>query len=679
MKKSLLVFAVLNLVLSLFSTNAFAAPEISTFQSGFPATAAYSDWLSGNNSTLDISLYNIPDEAGLPNGVYAGWCIQPRITGLLHGEQAVIYSSLAENLPPDLMDLPWDKINYVLNHKVRGEGKTDLEFFKDVQTAIWLLVGDTEPEFGVSPEAQEMIDAANANAGFTPGNGDLVALIVYSDGMSQKRSDFVQEVIIEVVFHLPSTETPLPTESATPSPTPPTSTETVTSTPPAPTETATGTLSPTETVTTTPTAPTPTVTTTPPTPTETVTPTATPPVCVPQTITVDFSGIAPGESVEGMGKVVTGLNIDAKGTAVKIQEGIQPAVYGAGVGNTVWNGGIGSGGFSDRTTQQASQPHLYTFTFAPGLSVSNFSLRMLDFGDLNPTAATSAYASMTAYNSNGFVVAKQELKFGITSYYFSPQYGNLIVTGDALRAVPGEPGNWTWNVSGSGIVKVVLEFGSGFDPNIGFDKLSYVTECSICTIPSVAVDFSGIAPGESVEGMGKVVTGLNIDAKGTAVKIQEGIQPAVYGAGVGNTVWNGGIGSGGFSDRTTQQASQPHLYTFTFAPGLSVSNFSLRMLDFGDLNPTAATSAYASMTAYNSNGFVVAKQELKFGITSYYFSPQYGNLIVTGDALRAVPGEPGNWTWNVSGSGIVKVVLEFGSGFDPNIGFDLLSYIPSCP
>ncbi|MEW6286369.1 MAG: hypothetical protein AB1509_09070, partial [Chloroflexota bacterium] len=192
---------------------------------------------------------------------------------------------------------------------------------------------------------------------------------------------------------------------------------------------------------------------------------------------VDFSGVASGESVEGMGKVATGLNIDAKGTAVKIQEGVQPAVYGAGIGNVVWNGAIGSGGFSDRETQQAKQPHLYTFTFAPDVSVSSFSLRMLDFGDFNPTSATSVYASMTAYNANGFVVAKQELKFSLSGWYLSPQYGNLIVTGDALQAVPGQPGNWTWKVSGAGIVKVVLEFGSGFDPYIGFDTLSYTTEC----------------------------------------------------------------------------------------------------------------------------------------------------------------------------------------------------------
>jgi hypothetical protein len=178
-----------------------------------------------------------------------------------------------------------------------------------------------------------------------------------------------------------------------------------------------------------------------------------------------------------MGAVATGLNIDGKGTAVKVQEGVQPATYGGGIGNTVWNGGIGAGGFSDRTTQLAVQPHLYTFTFESGLSVSNFSLRMLDFGDLNPTAATSSYSSMTAYDANGLVVAKQELTYSLTSPYESPQYGSMIVAGDALRAAPGEPGNWLWNVSGNGIVRVVLEFGVGFDPNIGFDTLSYTLGC----------------------------------------------------------------------------------------------------------------------------------------------------------------------------------------------------------
>ena len=79
--------------------------------------------------------------------------------------------------------LPWNKINYVLNHKIRGAGKTDLAFFKDVQTAIWLLLGETNPDFGVSAEAQQMVANANAHPTFVPGPRDSVAVIIYSDGM----------------------------------------------------------------------------------------------------------------------------------------------------------------------------------------------------------------------------------------------------------------------------------------------------------------------------------------------------------------------------------------------------------------------------------------------------------------------------------------------------------------
>jgi hypothetical protein len=87
---------------------------------------------------------------------------------------------------------------------------------------------------------------------------------------------------------------------------------------------------------------------------------------------------------------------------------------------------------------------------------------------------------MTAYDANGVVVSIDELSYTSTAYN-SPKYGDLFVAGDAMSAVPGEPGNWTWNVSGSGIVKVVLEFGVGFDPNIGFDVLTFTPECSTTT------------------------------------------------------------------------------------------------------------------------------------------------------------------------------------------------------
>jgi hypothetical protein len=475
--------------------------------------------------------------------------------------------------------------------------------------------------------------------------------------------------------------TPAPTETETSTPKPPTSTETPTSTPPTDTPTP---PPPTETPTTTPTSTvTPTIT-----PTSTITPTETPTVCEPVVVVADFSQVAVGASVEGLGVVAPGLNIDAKGTAVSLRELVSPVAYGAGDGNSISNGGMAAnGGFSDIVTKSALQPHLYTFTFAPGTSVSNFSLHMLDFGDWNPSLSTSHYVSMTAYNAGGFVVAEQEISYTTPATNLpssSSIYGDLRLTGDALSATPGQPGNWTWNLSGNGIVRVVLEFGVGHDPAIAFDTLTFTTECNqVCQIPASIADFSQVAVGASVEGLGVVAPGLNIDAKGTAVSLRELVSPVAYGAGDGNSISNGGMAAnGGFSDIVTKSALQPHLYTFTFAPGTSVSNFSLHMLDFGDWNPSLSTSHYVSMTAYNAGGFVVAEQEISYTTPATNLpssSSIYGDLRLTGDALSATPGQPGNWTWNLSGNGIVRVVLEFGVGHDPAIAFDTLTFTPDCP
>lgn len=206
-----------------------------------------------------------------------------------------------------------------------------------------------------------------------------------------------------------------------------------------------------------------------------------PPICQPTIITADLSRFAAGASIEGMGKVIPNLNIDARGTAVKIAVGMQPNIYFAPNGGGVANGElVAGGGFSDLITKNAQQAHKYIFTFATGTSVSNFSLHMLDFGDLNPTLSTTHYASMTAYNVADEVVAKHELTYTSSAEqnpHTSDLYGDLFVSGDAASGLPGQPGNWTWSVSGNGIVKVVLEFGVGFDPNIGFDGLTITNQC----------------------------------------------------------------------------------------------------------------------------------------------------------------------------------------------------------
>ena len=729
MKKIAYMFVLLVLFAGLIPTTAWASAESGPEIAGLPATVVYGQWMQGKNSILDITLTGIPDGSALSNGVYAGWCIQDHITGQLKSEPALLYSSLDAGLPADLESLPWNQINYVLNHKVRGAGKSDLEFFKDVQTAIWLLLGEPNPNFGVSPEAQQMMEQASANPNYVPGDGEVMAVIVYSDGMSTDDPHSVQETIIEVRRYLPTstptstatytatstfTETPTETQTATPTATF-TPTNTFTATP-----TATGTL-PTDTPTFTPTNTstfTPTMTGTLPTDTPTFTPTntftATPTMtgtlptdtptftptgeaCVPNVVTSDFSRVNVGTSVEGMDKVIAGLDINAKGTAVRILEGKDPFIYGAKInGVSVNNAGVVSGGFGDPATQKTEKAPQYTFTFAPGTSVSEFSLHMLDFGDYNPTESKKHLVTMTAYDASGVVVSKHELSYPSNGDNGSSVYGNLLVSGDAVTASPGQPGNWTWHVAGEGIAKVTLVFGAGYDPNVGFDLLSFTT--GGCGVPNptptftpsptptatqscqsmVTSDFSRVNVGTSVEGMGKVVPDLDINAKGTAVRILEGKDPFIYGAKInGVSVNNAGISFGGFGDPATQKAEKAPQYTFTFAPGTSVSEFSLHMLDFGDYNPTESKRHVATMTAYDASGAVVSKHELSYPSNGDNGSSVYGNLLISGDAITASPGQPGNWTWRVTGEGIVKVVLTFGSGYDPNVGFELLSFAPA--
>jgi hypothetical protein len=174
--------------------------NVETLPTGLSAKGAYGTWLQGSKSTMNITLSGLSPTSGIPNGIYAGWCIQDHIFGNLIqvAQVATLYSSIGSGLPADVRSLPWNKINYVLNHKIRGAGKTDLQFFQDVQTAIWRLLGEPNPDFGVSPQAQQMVNAANANPTYVPGNGDIVAVIVYSDGMGTANPNSVQESIIEV-------------------------------------------------------------------------------------------------------------------------------------------------------------------------------------------------------------------------------------------------------------------------------------------------------------------------------------------------------------------------------------------------------------------------------------------------------------------------------------------------
>jgi hypothetical protein len=82
------------------------------------------------------------------------------------------------NLPLSYQGVPWDKVNYLLNHKAGTA--------QEVQAALWLLTWASST-FPVTAAAQAMYDDAIANGGgFVPAPGQVVAVILYGDGLATR-------------------------------------------------------------------------------------------------------------------------------------------------------------------------------------------------------------------------------------------------------------------------------------------------------------------------------------------------------------------------------------------------------------------------------------------------------------------------------------------------------------
>ena len=409
-----------------------------------------------------------------------------------------------------------------------------------------------------------------------------------------------------------------------------------------------------------------------------------PPQCGSQVL-VDFEPLTTGQSVEVPGAVSPYLNISTStGQAEVIASGTGDIAYVAHQTARVINGCLGNpGGYGAdggsvprRGFSDIAKGHEYTFTFANGMEVSQFSLLMLDFGDFNPDKDTYHEVDLKAYDSQGAVVDQDKLSYH-TGAAQNPW--SLRFTGDACTAQPGEPGNFTFNVQGSGIVKVVLSIPEGKDPNIAFDNVAFTPACPPPPCDSEVIDFGSLTAGDSVEGIGAVNPFLNIStSNGQAEVIASRTGDTAYTAPTRAPIINGCLGNpGGFDadggsvpGKGFSDSAKNHDYTFTFAPGVEVSQFSLLMLDFGDLNPHGEDEHEVNLTAYDSQGAVVDKDKLSYSSSA----GTYGDLLITGDACTAQPGEPGNFKFDLQGSGIVKVVLSIPKGIDPNIGFDNLAF-----
>ncbi|MEQ1833860.1 MAG: hypothetical protein ABL977_12460, partial [Candidatus Eisenbacteria bacterium] len=199
-----------------------------------------------------------------------------------------------------------------------------------------------------------------------------------------------------------------------------------------------------------------------------------PTLCPGSSVFLSFEPLSPGTTVEGLGAVHPDLNITSvawpfgptctPGVAAAIEEGVFTPFAAYGTAGSFANGCLdGIRGFGDPQGCVLD----YDFTFAPGVSVSCFSFRMLDFGDLFPFGGTTHTVTVEAYNAANVLVANDVLTM---------LGGVDLVTGDACTSQGTDPGNRLFTVTGPGITRVTLRFDAFPDPNCGFDDISFCEE-----------------------------------------------------------------------------------------------------------------------------------------------------------------------------------------------------------
>ena len=104
-----------------------------------------------------------------PTASIPAWCIQDHVPTDLHNQPGKLYSTVGVSLPADVAVWPGTRSTTCSITRSAAPANRKLAFFKDVQTAVWVLLGEPNPEFGVSAAAQQMIDQANAQPDYVPG------------------------------------------------------------------------------------------------------------------------------------------------------------------------------------------------------------------------------------------------------------------------------------------------------------------------------------------------------------------------------------------------------------------------------------------------------------------------------------------------------------------------------
>ncbi len=201
-------------------------------------------------------------------------------------------------------------------------------------------------------------------------------------------------------------------------------------------------------------------------------------------VCVNFAELKSGQSVEGPGKVHPLLTISSgSGNGQVLYEG-DTGIYGAPHGDQRRDSGCLGVGFAEVVAQD-QRKNDFSFEFASGVRVKDFSLRMMDFGDFNPGNHTGHGVSLVAYGADGKMLDQSVIGYS-SSAETTPRegsFGDLYFTGDACTAKDGQPGNYGFQISNPGIKAVRLHYADekggtdrATDPGIAFKDLCFTLE-----------------------------------------------------------------------------------------------------------------------------------------------------------------------------------------------------------
>ena len=161
----------------------------------------------GPRSRFQMIFSDVPEGMAVQNDIgYDGWCVDRQLQIPKNTTHKVrLYSSTDPMLPGHLARLPWNEINYLINHK---EGKTS-----DVQAAIWHLVDGRNR--GMTPAARALVEEARRNAAhYVPRAGETLAVITEPhEGLQTTFIEYPLPVVLGAEGEAPSPQPEPPAPS----------------------------------------------------------------------------------------------------------------------------------------------------------------------------------------------------------------------------------------------------------------------------------------------------------------------------------------------------------------------------------------------------------------------------------------------------------------------------------